>query len=165
MSANSQKDGQPRSRDIDSLTESDAALLRRLVDERLLVGADGRTDEPASLLISRLIANMCQRERYIGRLQVRMEGAEQRAKRAENIARSMAGNDENAAQRTSDLIQIAVDGAKNGVQRRIVRWLRTVYKLNRNAQGFADAIEEGEWKQAFEDPFDGTEGGEERAEP
>lgn len=165
MSANSQKDGQPRSRDIDSLTESDAALLRRLVDERLLVGADGRTDEPTSLLVSRLIANMCQRERYIGRLQVRMEDAVERAKRAENIVRSMAGNDDNAAQRTSDLVRIAVEGAKNGVQRRIVRWLRTVYRLNRNAQDFAEAIERGEWKEPLEGPFDWAQGRQGKEQP
>jgi hypothetical protein len=116
----SDKNGKPRSRAIDSLTEDDATLLRRLVQDHLPAGVT----VDAALLISRLIANIGQRERLLGRLQDRLEHTEARAQLAENTIRSMKGNGDDARKRTRRMIRQAVDGAQLMERRRIVAWLR-----------------------------------------
>jgi hypothetical protein len=47
--------------------------------------------------------------------------------------------------------QLRPDGRYDWLQdpvRKIVNWLRTVYRMNRNAQSFANAIEAGDWEDS-----------------
>ena len=115
------KNGKPRDHIINNLTVEDSVLLRRLVDEHVPVG----TSAEASLLISRLISNVCQRERTLGKFQERLDVMRSRALNAENIVRSLNGNDPDIRAGRARVIAAAVAGAKTHVRRSIWRWLRT----------------------------------------
>jgi hypothetical protein len=78
------------------------------------------TSIEASLLVSRLIADACQRDRFIGRLQERLSQMTWRALNAENIVRSMRGNGDDARKGRSAVIRKAVKGAKAAERARIL---------------------------------------------
>jgi hypothetical protein len=146
----SDKDGKPRSKDIDQLTEDDATMLRRLVGTLLPEG----TPLDAALLVSRLIANIGQRERLLGRLQERLDVEEHRRNLAENTVRSMRGTGYDFRHFQTAQLKKAVEGAKKAERRRVVRWLRTKPATDGHwlhEKLLADAIENGDHTKVTEE--------------
>jgi hypothetical protein len=133
-----EKKGKPRCHTINTLTVEDSVLLRALVDDHVPSG----TTAEASLIISRLISNACQRERLLGQFQERLAVTTARALNAENTIRSLRGDDPMVKRSRSENIKRAVDGAVKHERARVVAWLRSP-PATQMQHVLADEIENG----------------------